>query len=38
LINHSYTDRKVRVVVRVAVAYASDVDRALDVLVQAAQA
>ncbi len=38
VINHSYTDRKVRVVVKVAVAYASDVDRALEVLVQAAQA
>jgi small-conductance mechanosensitive channel len=38
VINHSFTDRKVRVVVKVAVAYASDVDRALEVLVQAAQA
>jgi small-conductance mechanosensitive channel len=37
VINHSYTDRKVRVVVKVSVAYASDVDRALEVLVEAAQ-
>jgi small-conductance mechanosensitive channel len=38
VINHSYTDRKVRVVVKVSVAYASDVDRALEILVQASQA
>jgi small-conductance mechanosensitive channel len=38
VINHSYTDRKVRVAVKVSVAYASDVDRALGILVQAAQA
>jgi small-conductance mechanosensitive channel len=38
VINHSYTDRKVRVVVKVSVAYASDVDRTLEILVQAAQA
>ncbi|MGZ8254696.1 MAG: mechanosensitive ion channel family protein [Burkholderiaceae bacterium] len=37
VINHSYTDRKVRVVVKVSVAYASDVDRALQVLVDAAK-
>ena len=38
VINHSYTDRKVRVVVTVSVAYAADVDRALEVLVESAQA
>jgi small-conductance mechanosensitive channel len=38
VVNHSYTDRKVRVVVKVSVAYASDVDRTLEILVQAAQA
>jgi small-conductance mechanosensitive channel len=38
VINHSYTDRKVRVVVKVSVAYDSDVDRALQVLVDAARA
>lgn len=38
VINHSYTDRKVRVAVKVSVAYAADVDRALQVLVDAAQA
>jgi small-conductance mechanosensitive channel len=38
VINHSYTDRKVRVVVKVSVAYASDVDRTLGILVQAAHA
>jgi len=38
VINHSYTDRKVRVAVKVSIAYASDVDRALGILVQAAQA
>jgi small-conductance mechanosensitive channel len=37
VINHSYTDRKVRVVVKVSVAYESDVDRALQVLVEAAR-
>jgi small-conductance mechanosensitive channel len=37
VINHSYTDRKVRVAVKVSVAYASDVDRALQVLVDAAR-
>jgi small-conductance mechanosensitive channel len=37
VINHSYTDRKARVVVKVSVAYVSDVDRALEILVQAAQ-
>ena len=34
VINHSYTDRKVRVAVKVSVAYASDVDRALEILVR----
>ena len=38
VINHSYTDRKVRVAVKVSVAYESDVDRALQVLVDAARA
>jgi len=38
VINHSYTDRKVRVAVKVAVAYESDIDRALQVLVEAARA
>jgi len=38
VVNHSYTDRKVRVAVKVSVAYAADVDRALRVLVEAAQA
>ena len=37
VINHSYTDRKVRVAVKVSVAYESDVDRALQVLVDAAR-
>jgi small-conductance mechanosensitive channel len=37
VVNHSYTDRKVRVAVKVSVSYASNVDRALDVLVQAAK-
>ncbi|MGB2818247.1 MAG: mechanosensitive ion channel domain-containing protein, partial [Burkholderiaceae bacterium] len=37
VINHSYTDRKVRVAVKVSVAYAADVDRALQVLVDAAR-
>ena len=35
VINHSYSDSKVRVVVKVSVAYASDVDRALQILVDA---
>ena len=38
VINHSYTDRKQRVVVKVSVAYASDIDRVLQILVEAAQA
>jgi small-conductance mechanosensitive channel len=38
VINHSYTDRKVRVVVKVSVAYASDVDRAIGILEKAARA
>ncbi|MGZ8272897.1 MAG: mechanosensitive ion channel family protein [Burkholderiaceae bacterium] len=38
VINHSYTDRKVRVAVKVSVAYESDLDRALQVLVDAARA
>jgi len=38
VINHSYTDRKVRVAVKVSVAYESDVDRAMQVLVDAARA
>ena len=37
VINHSYTDRKGRAVVKVSVAYAADVDRALEILVEAAQ-
>jgi small-conductance mechanosensitive channel len=37
VINHSYTDRKVRVAVKVSVAYATDIDRALQVLADAAQ-
>jgi small-conductance mechanosensitive channel len=38
VVNHSYTDRNVRVAVKVAVAYDTDMDRALDILVQAARA
>jgi small-conductance mechanosensitive channel len=38
VINHSYSDRKVRVAVKVSVAYESDMDRALQVLVDAARA
>jgi small-conductance mechanosensitive channel len=37
VINHSYTDTKVRVAVKVSVAYSADIDRALAILVQAAQ-
>jgi small-conductance mechanosensitive channel len=37
VINHSYTDRNVRVAVKVSVAYSADIDRALDILVQAAR-
>ena len=36
VINHSYSDRKVRQAVKVSVAYASDIDRALQILVDAA--
>ena len=38
VVNHSYTDRKVRVAVKVSVAYEADVDRALNILVDAARA
>jgi small-conductance mechanosensitive channel len=38
VINHSYTDRKVRVAVKVGVAYKSDVDAALAILTEAARA
>jgi small-conductance mechanosensitive channel len=38
VVNHSYTDRKVRVAVKVSVAYAADVDRAMQILVEAATA
>jgi small-conductance mechanosensitive channel len=38
VINHSYSDRTVRVAVKVSVAYESDVDRAMQVLVDAARA
>ncbi|HET9023309.1 MAG TPA: mechanosensitive ion channel domain-containing protein [Burkholderiaceae bacterium] len=37
VVNHSYTERKTRVAVKVSVAYAADVDRALEILVQAAR-
>lgn len=37
VVNHSLTDRKVRVGVKVSVAYAADVDRALAILEQAAR-
>lgn len=37
VINHSYTDSKVRLAVKVSVAYAADVDRALELLVEAAR-
>ena len=38
VVNHSYSDRKVRVGVKVSVAYSSDIDRALQILVDAARA
>ncbi|MGE5160245.1 MAG: mechanosensitive ion channel family protein [Betaproteobacteria bacterium] len=37
VVNHSYTDSKVRVAVKVSVAYATDVDRVLGMLIQAAR-
>ena len=38
VVNHSYTDRKVRLAVKVSVSYASDLDLALGVLTEAARA
>jgi small-conductance mechanosensitive channel len=38
VVNHSYSDRKVRVGVKVSVSYSSDIDRALQILVDAARA
>ncbi len=38
VVNHSYTDSKVRVAVKVSVAYSANVDRALEVLVECARA
>jgi small-conductance mechanosensitive channel len=37
VVNHSYTDRKVRVAIKASVAYSADVDRALAVLVECAR-
>ncbi len=37
VVNHSYTDRKVRIAIKVSVAYSADVDRALTVLVECAR-
>ncbi len=37
VVNHSYTDSKVRVAVKVSVAYSANVDRALEVLVECAR-
>jgi small-conductance mechanosensitive channel len=37
VVNHSYTDRKVRIAIKVSVAYSSDVDQALTVLVECAR-
>lgn len=37
VVNHSYTDRKVRIAIKVSVAYSADVDRALSVLVDCAR-
>jgi small-conductance mechanosensitive channel len=38
VINHSYSDKSVQVVVKLSIAYSADVDRALEVLVEAAAA
>jgi small-conductance mechanosensitive channel len=38
VINHSYADRKGRLAVKIGVAYAADVDRALQIMVDAARA
>lgn len=38
VVNHSYSDRRVRVAVKVSVAYDSDLDRALAILTEAARA
>jgi small-conductance mechanosensitive channel len=37
VINHSYTERRARVTVKVSVAYATDIDRALEILVASAR-
>jgi len=37
VVNHSYTDHKVRIAIKVSVAYSADVDRALAVLVECAR-
>ncbi len=37
VINHSYADRKTRIGVKVSIAYGSDLERALDILVAAAR-
>jgi small-conductance mechanosensitive channel len=38
VINHSYSDKSVQVVVKLSIAYSADVDRALEILVEAAAA
>jgi small-conductance mechanosensitive channel len=38
VINHSYSDKSVQVVVKLSIAYSADVDRALEILVEAATA
>lgn len=38
VINHSYSNRSVQVVVKLSIAYSADVDRALEILVEAATA
>lgn len=37
VVNHSYTDRKVRIAIKVSVAYSADLDQALSVLVECAR-
>lgn len=37
VVNHSFTDRKVRIAIKVSVAYSADVDRALALLVECAR-